>query len=229
MALSSSQPAVTVNIGKYVIPLDRACAWISEYTDRDANLTSTSPFAYPAYDEYAAGTNDPDVLTDGDLLAPMLLNVGVKIRSFYGLQAIRDDLTTALAAESLATPLADLDHTQIATTISPLYAVLDDHRRPWGVNGTTLSKILHRKRPNSVVLHDRWVRACYLDTEYVRVDPNRSWADYMTAVSIGIREDLISQPSALGALRSASKANPPLSDIRLIDILAWNVGQLNSL
>jgi len=51
----------------------------------------------------------------------------------------------------------------LGTHLHPLYAVLDGlAAKPWGVEGTTLSKVLHRKRPQSLVLHDRWVRACYV-------------------------------------------------------------------
>ena len=57
---------------------------------------SERPYAFPAYDCYDGGTAEPDRLTDGDLLAPGLLNVPVKIRSFYGLQRVRGRLEEAL-------------------------------------------------------------------------------------------------------------------------------------
>ena len=39
-------------------------------------------------------------------------------------------------------------------------AVLDDPAtKPWRVNGTTLSEVLHRKVPHTLVLHYRWVRS----------------------------------------------------------------------
>src|SRR4051794_30371964 len=80
----------------------------------------------------------------------------VKIRSFYGLQRIRGRLERALANDELARPLAEIDEDRTEDLVSPLYAALDNpSEQPWNVLGTTLSKILHRKRPNSLVLHDR--------------------------------------------------------------------------
>jgi hypothetical protein len=139
---------------------------VTEYTDAERNITAATaaPFAYPAYDNYNVGHNDPTVLSDADLLAPQLLNVKVTLRSYYGLQAIRDELEDALADPNLVTPLEDLDEETACDLASRLYAVLDGPSKPWGVEGTTLSKVLHRKRPASIALHDRWVRACYLGT-----------------------------------------------------------------
>jgi hypothetical protein len=92
------------------------------------------------------------------------LNVRLSIRSFYGLQRIQRVLEQGLANEDLASPLAEVqDPDRIAAMVKPLYAVLDDQAtRPWRMKGTTLSKALHRKRPQSLVLQDIWVRACYV-------------------------------------------------------------------
>src|SRR4051794_18209788 len=76
-----------VSVGRATnIPLVTAKRWVADYTDAAANRVSDDPYAFPAYDRYDGGTVDPGTLTDGDLLAPVLLNVQVKIRSFYGLQ-----------------------------------------------------------------------------------------------------------------------------------------------
>ena len=113
-------------------------------------------------------------------MAPGLLNVPVNIRSFYGLQRVRTRLEDALRHPLLEGPLGDTpDPDELGLAVRALYQVLDDPTtRPWGVGGTTLSKVLHRKRPQSVVLHDRWVRACYVgDESPVPRAPGRSWAD----------------------------------------------------
>ena len=41
-------------------------------------------------------------------MAPRLLNVPVKIRSFYGLQSVGDELEAGLARSDPANPIADL-------------------------------------------------------------------------------------------------------------------------
>lgn len=224
-------PAMTIHtgnrvqIGRVEIPIQIASTWIRDYTDAANNLVSQRPYAFPAYDRYDGGTTEPDQLTDGDLLAPGLLNVPVSVRSFYGLQRVRDRLEDALRHPVLETPLAETpDPEELASAVRALYEVLDDPAtRPWGVGGTTLSKVLHRKRPHSVVLHDRWVRACYVgDDAPVPSAKERAWADYMVMVTDAIRNDLASQPEAFSVLEVAAGGPGHLSHARLLDILAWN-------
>lgn len=224
-------PAMTIHAGDHVrigrveIPLEVASAWVHDYTDAAHNVVSQRPYAFPAYDRYDGGTTEPDRLTDGDLLAPGLLNVPVKIRSFYGLQRVRGRLEDALRHPALERPLADMaDPEELAWAVRALYEVLDDPAtRPWGVGATTLSKVLHRKRPHSVVLHDRWVRACYVgDDAPVPSAKDRSWADYMGLITDAVRNDIASQREAFRVLEAAAGEQGELSHVRLLDILAWN-------
>jgi hypothetical protein len=214
----------SVRIGRVVIPVETAGTWIREYTDASSNVVSDAPYAFPAYDNFDAGTSEPNRLTDGDLLAPGLLNVPVKIRSFYGLQRVRGQLEEALAHPVLAEPLASVkDPEDLRPVVCALYEVLDDPKlRPWGVGGTTLSKVLHRKRPQSVVLHDQWVRACYVgDNAPVALAKGRSWAEYMFLVTTAIRKDIADQAEVFEQLGGAEGEQIHLSSVRLLDILAW--------
>lgn len=155
----------TIRIGGVSVPLARAQQWISEYTSAK-NASAANPYAYPAYDRYECERNDPLRHTDADLLAPGLLNVPVKIRSYYELQRVRHDLEAGLANDDLGLALAQIDdQNRVAAVVKPLYRVLDDPQgKPWNVNATTLSKVLHRTRPKSLVLHDKWVNTCYVGT-----------------------------------------------------------------
>lgn len=214
-----------IRIGRVVVPFQTASMQIRRYTDAAANLHSGSPYAFPAYDCYDGGTSEPARLTDGDFLSPTLLNVPVKIRSFYGLQRVRELLQDALKNPILERPLAHVSDAQdVESAVGALYAVLDDPTtRPWGVSGTTLSKVLHRKRPKSLVLHDRWVRACYLgDGAPVPHAKNRSWAEYMVLITNAIREDIASQLELFAALDAKTAQPGVLSHVRLLDILAWS-------
>ncbi|TDU91371.1 hypothetical protein EV138_4977 [Kribbella voronezhensis] len=215
--------AEEIHIGKVRIALETAVDWLRDYTDAENNKTRSSPYAYPAYDDYERDNNLPNQLTDADLLAPVLLNVGLSIRAFYGLQRIKPALNEGLASSHLQHPLADLDDLQIAATVRPLYGVLDDSQnRPRGVKATTLSKILHRKAPQCLVLHDKWVRACYVgDQAPVPRAKKRSWADYMTAITTAIANDIRDQPSEFAQLDAATDTPGRLSQVRLLDILAW--------
>ena len=212
-----------IRVGKVRVSLGTATAWVAQYT-RAERAGSRSPYSYPAYDLFEKDHNERFRLSDADLLAPGLLNVPVKVRSYYGLLRIRPRLEQALANQDLEVPLAEIDSpARIAEMVKPLYAVLDDpDEKPWGVNGTTLSKVLHRKRPQSVVLHDRWVRACYVGKDApVPKDKSRSWADYMAALTWAIGDDLRAQAEQFKALDAATSCPGQLSQVRLLDIVAW--------
>lgn len=230
----------TIKVGGYqAIPMAKAEVWIAKYTDAETNRLAKHPFAFPAYDQFRAEQNDPLVLDDADLLAPALLNVAISIRSYYALQRQRDRLQQALNAEALLRPLAELSDDQIGAHIGGLFAILDevvsvedDGDEPMenilpGIGGTKLSKVLHRKRPQSVPLHDKWVFSCYVGDAGHPVPraKRRTWSVYMTLIAREMASDLREQPDQFEVLQSASKASPPLTDLRLLDVIAWNVGR----
>jgi len=236
--MTASRPD-TVTIGSHHIPMATATSWVATYTDARINRHARSPFAYPAYDQYRAGDNHPSVLDDADLLAPALLNVTISIQSFYALQRHRHQLQDALAAEELSRPLAAFTDEQIGHHIGGIFGILDEGEPVLeeadeatssmlpGIGGTKLSKVLHRKRPSSIPLHDRWVWACYVGEtgDPVPRVRQRTWREYMTLVAQAMARDLRDQPTQFDSLQAASKADPPLTDLRLLDILAWNAGQ----
>ena len=210
-----------VRVGRARVPLSLVREWVAAYTDVDKNQSGASGYAFPAYDRFDGGPGGPATLTDGDLLAPTLLNVKVKIRSFYGLEAIRPTLEKALSDEALATPLAEQTEDEVRRTVPALYAVLDGEHRPWGIQGTKLSKVMHRKRPASVVLHDRWVYACYVGGGApVPRAPRRTWAQYMTLLTLAVRAELRDQAEVLDSI--AQVAPEDITRVRLLDIIAWH-------
>lgn len=113
----------------------------------------------------------------------------------------------------------------ISSLVKPLYQALDNpDTRPRGVWSTTLSKILHRKRPHFLVLHDKWVRACYWgDGDDVPVPrDNRSSSEYMVAITQAIAADLLAAQHQLNQLVGEVPEAAALSPLRLLDILAWS-------
>ena len=220
----SLEASSTISVGHVQRPLATAIKWVRWYTDEASNPSRIKPYAFPAYDRYNARENDPTVISDADLLAPTLLNVGSSIRSYYGLQQVRERLQEALAHEDLTQRLASIeDSERIREVVKPLYAVLNDPKdRPWGLRVTTLSKILHRKRPQFLVLHDTWVKSCYFGQKKpVAWVKGRSPSDYMVAITRAIGEDIRSQEDLFQQLDKASYCPGELSHVRLIDILAW--------
>ena len=90
------------------------------------------------------------------------------------------------------------------------------------MKATTLSKVLHRKRPNSIVLHDKWVNACYVGTDGpVARTKNRSWAEYMVAITLAIGHDIRTQQDKFKMLDQAASSPGELTQVRLLDIVAW--------
>ncbi|MEV0730505.1 DUF6308 family protein [Polymorphospora sp. NPDC050346] len=178
-------------------------------------------WAYPAYDAFAGG-GDPNRLDDADLLAPTLLNVRVKLRGYYGLQAQRDRLQTALAeidSNDIAVPGAD------PSLIGKLFSVLDAPGIP-DVSGTTLAKILHRKRPGFIPLYDEYVRRCYQDAEEPRIRraKSRTWSEFMTLLASAMRDDLNAAPDFWSAVVGLS-TTPRITPLRALDIVAWSAGR----
>lgn len=216
-------PSGEVRIGRVVIDLDTAKDWLADYTNGEANRTRSNPYSFPAYDDYNPESATSNKVTDADLLAPVLLNVGIKVRSFYALQKLKDILGGLLEKEELRLPLIEIPEEHVGTLVAPLYALLDaPETAPWGIGGTKFSKILHRKRPHSLVLHDKWVRECYVgEAGPVYREKNRAWAEYMTQISLQIRSDIEKQQEQFGQLALVTPGAGQLSQIRLLDILAW--------
>lgn len=218
-----------LRVGHAIVPFEQALSWTRPYLDAAQNRRTAKPFAFPAYDEYEVKHNDPERLSDADLLAPVLLNVGISIRSYYALQAIREPLNTVLHDIGDLT-LIEASDKQVSDLVSRSYSVLDHPAtRPPGIKGTKLSKILHRKRPDFLVLHDTWVQNCYLGTNTVPVVERgrRTWTEYMVLISLAIRDDLVTQQDAWRELLAASSptSEPTTTLVRLLDIVAWRAGQ----
>ncbi|WP_265442797.1 DUF6308 family protein [Flexivirga meconopsidis] len=208
-----------LRVGRVTVGLATAAGWVSEYTD-PARIGSNAPYAFPAYDRMDT-ESDASRLNDGDLLAPALLNVTPKLRAFYALKAMRTDLEERLARLDNQ-PLENLDAAQIAAVINLMYDPLDRHRAGprTGLNGTTYSKVLHRKRLALLPLHDRWINACYVSHDGpVPPAKKRTWSEYMTLVAIAMAEDLSTQRRQFDQIADA--AHEPLTRLRLLDIVAW--------
>lgn len=214
-----------LTIGNRTVPVDDAREWVTEYTSQPED--PKRPFGYPAYDTYA--TEDPEVLQDSDLLAPVLLNVRLSIAGYESLQAMVPTINDVLAEIPIGTSILE---TEPAPLIEQLYAPLDWSPRPHGVKGTSLSKVLHRKRPEFIPLFDREVRKCF--GEPTKEQParipkqrGRSWSTYMGLLAEAIREDLRGAEKNWKQVQSAGPEERPISLLRCYDIVAWRLGKGN--
>ncbi|GAA3598780.1 hypothetical protein GCM10022223_12700 [Kineosporia mesophila] len=208
--------AVTaLRIGRFSVSVAKAETWVRQYT-----AERTRPvYAYPAYDGYRESERTGP-LEDADLLAPVLLNVRPTLESYYWLQSRLPVLNEALDRIPRDASVHDTD----LNLLEPLFAVLDDNTR-WGVQMTTLAKVLHRKRPGFIPLWDNQVRACYLGTDApLQRVPSRSRGQFAVAVATAMRDDLAAAAPAWEALATIA-SEPATTPLRVLDIVAWNLGK----
>lgn len=196
--------------------------YVSEYLG--AETAGAPRSAYPAYDGYMLETATGPVI-DADLLAPTLLNVRhLSVKTYYLLQQeltywqpLLDQLDPAL---SLVDATAD-----DLRLVGALFAGIDEDRLD-GAKATTLSKILHRKRPALIPLQDKQVRRCYQQGSEPRIPvvPGRGWADFTVALAEEMQHDLRSQLDAFEQL-SRLADGVPVTPLRALDIVAWFLGK----
>ena len=199
-----------VVVGSKSIAVETAVERVVEYVTSDDYLFGT-------YDSYCTN-NDPNVLADGDLLAPLLLNVQVSVRSYRKLQRWRPQLEQALA-QLPAVDLQDATEADI-DRVAACFEVLDGEPRM----GVTLAKVLHRKHPRLLPLYDRKVYACYVP-ERVCAAKDRTWSDFIRLLAREMQVDLAGQREAWYDICSAANrervSQPRLTPLRALDVLAW--------
>ena len=209
-----------VRVGGREVAASVAREWVRSHLNGERGQ-----FGYPSYDGYRTN-DDPWSICDGDLLAPVLLNVQVKISSFADLCACRHDLEVALRRVPLDLELTAADHAAL-TSIGELFGVLDAKSRPRNVLGTTLAKVLHRKRPRLVPLYDEQVRRVYQDGDEAPLPPvaGRGWVEFMTLLAGRMKEDLNHAVDFWDEATTLSPSGgPSVSRLRALDIVAWRLG-----
>lgn len=209
-----------VRVGGREVEAAVAREWVRAYLNG-----GRGQFGYPSYDGYRTN-GDPNRLCDGDLLAPVLLNVQVKISSFADLCACRDQIETALQVVPLGIDLVDADES-VLSRVGALFGVLDSESRPRNVLGTTLAKVVHRKRPDLVPLYDEQVRRSYQGGELAPLPavPGRTWVEFMALLTGSIKDDLNRELDFWDELTTLRPADGPrVSRLRALDIVAWRLG-----
>ena len=213
MNCTRSEPATLLVGGMRV---DQAAA--REFARR--YLDPATGWAYPAYYDHERARGP---LVDTDFLAPVLLNVRMGIPTYRNLLAVRDELQhklDRLPERGLLEATAD----DIAK-IADLYTVVDDGRTT-GAQATTLSKVLHRKRPDLIPLYDDQVGTTYKrspEAPVARGDASRPWKEMMRLFVPAVRDDLLAQQDFHEEIASFA-AVPVVTPLRALDIIAWWAG-----
>lgn len=219
-----------VRVGGRSVALAEAVEWVTQYFDAERNRAAASapkgrPYGFPLYDRMACGSA-PDELNDGDLLAPVLLNVTPRLHAVFGLQEVRPALEAVLA--EIPPDLTLQDAVASGSHVDPMQhlgAVLDGPGSPRGVGGTILMKVMHRKRPLFLPLYDTRVFACYCgsgDAYPLKRVPGRSWADFLQVFGEAVARDLDEQPDVWRELAEAVPGN--VAVLRVLDVVAWRLG-----
>lgn len=213
-----------LSIGALRVPASTAKKIVTEYT-MPPNLDHPSRrdfFSWPYYDGFQSGTTVYE-LCDGDLLAPALLNADPGIHGFAGLQQIRWRLEQRLADVPSNVDLADATDDDI-DSVTRLFGVIDEHP-VFGVRGTILSKVLHRKRPRLIPLHDRYINAAYVP-DPIPAAHRRTWDAYAGLLMRAMRDDLRRSSKVWEPLEQIPRPSEVvLTRLRVLDIIAWHQGK----
>jgi hypothetical protein len=186
-------------------------------------LTDGSGWGYPAYERYEA-SRALGPLTDADLLTPPLLNVQhFDLGVYESLQAVRPQLQESLERIRPAASVFDATADE-REQVRRMFALIDRGGIP-GARGTILSKVLHRKRPHLIPLWDGNVENVYQFGATPRIPPvkGRSWGEFFLLYSDAIRADIESDRAFFEDV-AALAADPPISLLRAVDIVAWWAG-----
>lgn len=206
-----------LKVGGATVYFDEAKAWARTYlTERP----KTS--AYPAYDGYPGSYGD--LLGPQDLLAASLLNVSNNpIPVYYGLETLMEPLNERLEDPAITGDLATADDETLKAIVR-LFGVLETTPTKY-VRLTTLSKVLHRKRPKLIPLFDDNIRYCYSECAGAPVpfEDGRSRAGYRAAWLKALQEDLANQLPHWEEI-AALAPWPKITPLRALDIIGWELG-----
>jgi hypothetical protein len=221
LMLESKEMPSVLRVGGLHVPADRAQTLVAQYVVPQPG----SPTGI-VYDRLETGTS-PSELGGADWLAPNLLNAPVKLKEFAVLTSVHEPMEHALRRVPPDLDLMTADDRDLEP-LRALFAVLDELKsRRAGIGAVIFSKVLHRKRPGSIPIIDVNVLSCYQDhptradspIPYVR---DRTWSDFVVLLAQAMRDDLHSAPDVWTQL--ALRANPPLTRLRALDIVAWRIG-----
>lgn len=207
-----------MTVGGETVSFTEARDWATEYL---VGRPGTS--AYPAYDAYPGA--DMESVGPQDLLAVALLNVSNKpLKVYYGLQGQVKLLNERLKHPELKGSLRDATQ-NTREAIADVFDVLEEKRAD-NVRLTTLSKVLHRKRPDLLPLFDDKIRHCYTECPEAPV-PNvrkRSKRDYRLAWLAAVQHDLDRQHDLWEEI-AAIAPGPAITPLRALDIIGWELGR----
>lgn len=93
---------------------------------------------------------------------------------------------------------------------------------------TKLLKVLHRKKPHSILLIGENIRRCYsvLGDPLVPAGPDRTIRDFALAWRPAFHQDLSSQLDFFQAVTGMVLDSAPIPLLRAIDIVGWGIEKI---
>lgn len=210
-----------LKVGGASVNFDEARDWATTYLVRRPKTS-----AYPAYDAYPGSCGKG--VDKQDLLAIALLNVSNNpIPAYYGLEGLLPPMNERLGHVELRGDLASAGSETIEAIVN-LFGILEEYPTSY-VRLTTLSKVLHRKRPELLPLFDKNIGYCYSECDGAPVPykDGRSYADYRRAWLLEVQEDLATQLPYWEEI-AAIAPSPPITPLRALDIIGWELGNRRS-
>lgn len=211
----------TLRVGGATIGLNEATEWARRYLTERRHTS-----AYPAYDGYPGSPGDS--VGPQDLLAVTLLNVANNpIPVYYGLEGLMDSINERLDDPAISGDLTMADDETLKAIVR-LFGVLEDNATKY-VRLTTLSKVLHRKRPSLLPLFDDNIGYCYSQCEGAPVpyENGRSYAGYRYEWLKALQRDLVTQLAHWQEI-AALAPGPKITPLRALDIIGWELGNRRS-
>lgn len=206
-----------LKVGGASVHFDEACRWARTYM-----IERPRTSAYPAYDGYPGSATDS--VGQQDLLAVVLLNVSNNaIPVYYGLESLMARINEKLGDPALNGALATANDETLEAIVR-LFGVLESAPTKY-VRLTTLSKVLHRTRPELLPLFDDNIGYCYSECEGAPVpyQDGRSHADYRRAWLKALQRDLATQLPYWEKI-AAMAPGPAITPLRALDIIGWELG-----
>lgn len=214
-----------VSIGGASLSFDAAYKHAYSYlNDHRSGNPDAMTWSYPAYDGYQAGSGDG--VDDADLLAIVLLNAGRRpVRAYYGLKELVPRINERLIHPALEGTLERPKEGTIEAVVD-LYNIVNEYHVPY-VRLTTLTKVLHRKKPELLPLFDLNIRRCYVH----RGDPpplaryGRSESrEFIWAWVTAVQQDLVKAGDYWRQFANLAPG-PRITPLRAMDIVGWELGR----
>jgi hypothetical protein len=195
MRTNRLSPMTILKVGGATIGFDEAKAWAKTYL-----VDRPGNSAYPAYDV-------------SNNLIPV----------YYGLEGLLEPMNERLNNPAISGELT-LASSETLDAIVSLFGILEE-KPTKHVQLTTLSKVLHRKRPELLPLFDANIRYCYseCDSAPVPYEKTRSYAGYRGAWLTALQNDLTTQLPHWEEI-AAIAPGPKITPLRALDIIGWELG-----